>query len=134
MVYAALSDAANRLPLRLLALDPAVVAELSSSAPGLVPLSIAARTYPGQEAEIRTTSATALLVASDLVSTTTVANAIDFVFAGSGSAGRGVNAARLSKQRALDGITIPLHEGAALYFAQDGRTGPDGTGPGSKSD
>jgi TRAP transporter TAXI family solute receptor len=113
-----LADAANLVPLRLLSLDADVIPRIDAAVHGLVPLPIAPRTYRGQDAEIRTVSATALLVASDTVPASTVTATLELLFAGSGAPGRGVSASRLSQQRARDGITIPLHEGAATYFAK----------------
>jgi TRAP-type uncharacterized transport system substrate-binding protein len=101
-----------------LSLDADVIPRIDAAVHGLVPLPIAPRTYRGQDAEIRTVSATALLVASDTVPASTVTATLELLFAGSGAPGRGVSASRLSQQRARDGITIPLHEGAATYFAK----------------
>ncbi len=113
-----LSDAANRVPLRLLSLDADAILRIDATEHGLVPLPIAPRTYPGQDAEIRTVSATALLVASDTVPAGMVTATLELLFAGGAAPGRGVSASRLSRQRARAGITIPLHDGAATYFAQ----------------
>lgn len=105
------------VPLRLLALDPAVIEKIESTVHGLVPLVIPARTYAGQENDVRTVGATAILVANSDVPEAAVVGVLNFLFAEGAAGGRGVNAARLSRKRALVGITIPLHEGSARYFS-----------------
>jgi hypothetical protein len=42
---------------------------------------------------------------------------LDFLFTSGLAADRGASAARLSREHALAGVTIPLHDGAADYFA-----------------
>ena len=59
----------------------------------------------------------ALLVASDSVPDASVKQVLDFLFTSGVAANRGVSASRLSRARALAGVTIPLHDGAADYFA-----------------
>ena len=85
--------------------------------PGLVPLAIPERTYGGQQGAVNTLAATALLVASDSVPDASVKQVLDFLFTNAFAADRGASASRLSRERALAGVTIPLHDGAADYFA-----------------
>jgi TRAP-type uncharacterized transport system substrate-binding protein len=66
-------------------------------------------------------AATALLVARDDVPDEIVTSTLDLLFASAASGGAGVQATRLSKERALDGVTIPLHPAAARYFSQQSR-------------
>jgi TRAP-type uncharacterized transport system substrate-binding protein len=82
-----------------------------------VPLAIPARTYAWQEGAVDTLAATALLVASDSVPDASVEQVLEFLFTSALATDRGVRAARLSRERALAGVTIPLHDGAAGYFA-----------------
>ncbi len=103
--------------LRLLPLDADTVAKMTGTVPGLVALSIPARTYAGQEAPVPTVSATALLVARRDVPDAEVVNTLNLLYAAAASGTAGAQAARLSKERALIGITIPLHKAAARYFA-----------------
>jgi TRAP-type uncharacterized transport system substrate-binding protein len=84
--------------------------------PGLVSLAIPARTYPGQESTVRSLAATALLVTDADTPDSVVVAALESIFAATAVPGRGVAASRLSLERALDGVTIPLHPGAAAYF------------------
>lgn len=121
--WSALAQVSRQVPLRVLPLtDPAIersVAEIH----GVVRLAIPARTYVGQDHPVQTLAATALLVAHSEVPEARVASALEIMFAATGAPGRGVTAARLSRERALVGVTIPLHDGAARYFETG--TGPD---------
>jgi len=113
-------------PLRLLPLESELAERVSAELPGIVPLDVPSRTYPGQTRAVRTVAATALLVANSAVPDETVASALETVFAAGDVPGGGISAARLSRRRALTGITIPLHEGAARYFESAGVQAPDG--------
>jgi TRAP transporter TAXI family solute receptor len=104
-------------PLRLVELDPGQAARIAAEVPGLVPLSIPARTYAGQTAAVQTVAATALLVAHSEVAEATVEAVLELLYAAAAERG-GVLAARLSKDRAQTGITIPVHEGARRFFAR----------------
>ena len=114
-----LSIAAGQAPLRLLELDDAVVGHIYEQGQGLVPMVVAGRSYPGQEAPVRTVAATALIVANADLADVTVESVLEAVFADD----RLDNArtARISRQRALSGVTVPLHDGAARYFSRDPR-------------
>jgi hypothetical protein len=46
-----------------------------------------------------------------------VQQVLDFLFTSGLAAERGASASRLSRERALAGVTIPMHDGAADYFA-----------------
>jgi TRAP transporter TAXI family solute receptor len=104
-------------PLRLIGLDTAQAARLGADLPGLLPLAIPARTYAGQTEAVSTVAATALLVAHSDVAEVTVEAVLEYLYAAAAERG-GVLAARLSKERAQAGITIPMHEGARRFFAQ----------------
>jgi TRAP transporter TAXI family solute receptor len=105
----------HRAPLRLVAIDPGAAARVAAAVPGLVPLSIPARTYPGQKSAVPTVAATALLVARSDSADVSVESALTLLYATAAHRG-GVLAARLSKERAQAGMTIPMHEGARRYF------------------
>jgi TRAP transporter TAXI family solute receptor len=106
---------AARTPLRLIGFDAEQAARIAVDLHGLVPLGIPARTYPGQDDVVRTVAATALLVARSDVAEATVAAMLELLYAAAAERG-GVLAARLSRERAQTGITIPLHEGARRFF------------------
>jgi TRAP transporter TAXI family solute receptor len=111
-----LEIAMHATPLRLLPFDLETRLELGEAAHGLFPLTIPARTYPGQDAAVATVAATALLVVRDDVANPEVTNVLDLLFASAASGGAGVQATRLSKARARDGVTIPMHPAAAEFF------------------
>jgi len=102
--------------LRLLPLDPAVVERLAAEQPALVKLAIPARTYAWQDQPVPTVAATALLVANAATPDAVVTGMLDAIFAASDIPGRGVRATRLSRARAQEGVSIPMHDGAVRYF------------------
>jgi TRAP transporter TAXI family solute receptor len=112
-----LEIAMRAAPLRLVPLDMQSRVQLSQRVPGLFPLTLAARTYPGQDEPVPTVAATALLVARDDVPDALVTDTLDLLYASAASGGAGVQATRLSKSRARDGVNIPMHPAAARYFA-----------------
>jgi TRAP transporter TAXI family solute receptor len=114
--WSQLATAAMRAPLKLLPLDAAAVAALAENLPGLLPLAIPAHTYAWQQGNVPTLAATALLVAHADVADASVTRVLDFLFTSEQVAQRGASASRLSRARALAGVTIPLHEAAAEYF------------------
>lgn len=113
-----LQAALRTTPLRLVALTPAQAAKVGRQLPGLFPLSIPARTYAGQDTAVQTVAATALLVAHSEVADATVEAMLGLFFATTSDQG-GVLAARISKERAQNGITIPVHEGARRFFRRN---------------
>jgi len=102
--------------LKLLPLDPATIARAAAEVHGLVPLDIPGRTYPGQSSNVPTVAATALLIARDDVPDAIVTDMLDLLYASAASGGAGVQATRLSRERARIGITIPMHPAATRYF------------------
>ena len=111
-----LAQAAQPGSLRLLSLDPGVMAGSEDAVHGIVRLDIPARTYAGQQEPVHTVAATALLVANSEIPDAIVTSVLEAMFAASAAAGPGVSAARLSPANARVGVTIPLHDGAAGYF------------------
>jgi TRAP transporter TAXI family solute receptor len=101
--------------LRLIGLDTEQAARLGADLPGLLPLAIPARTYVGQTEAVSTVAATALLVAHSDVAEVTAEAVLEYLYAAAAERG-GVLAARLSKERAQAGITIPMHDGARRFF------------------
>jgi TRAP transporter TAXI family solute receptor len=122
--WADLATAARGHRLRLLALTPEAVAVLEGSVPGLVPLPIAARSYAGQQADVPTVAATALMVAHDAVPEASARRTLEFLFSPKLAADRGVSAARLSYANARTGVTLPLHEGAAKFYDEQAAASP----------
>jgi TRAP-type uncharacterized transport system substrate-binding protein len=106
--------------LKLLPLDSETIAQAVAEVHGLVPLEIPGRTYPGQASGVPTVAATALLVARDDVPDAVVMNTLELLYASAASGGAGVQATRLSKERATSGITIPMHPAAERYLVARG--------------
>jgi TRAP-type uncharacterized transport system substrate-binding protein len=102
--------------LALLPLAADAMSALGQSTPGLVPLVIPDHSYSWQDRAVPTLAATALLVAGADVPAASVRRTLEFLFQDAFAFDRGVTASRLSKERALTGITIPLHDGAVEYF------------------
>jgi TRAP transporter TAXI family solute receptor len=115
--WAQLTSTAAQTPLQLLPLDPMAMSSLAEAAPGLVPFTIPERTYAWQRGSVPTLAATALLVASAGVPDVSIQRVLEFLYASGPEFERGVSASRLSRARALAGVTIPLHDGAAAFFA-----------------
>jgi TRAP-type uncharacterized transport system substrate-binding protein len=105
--------------LQLLPLDSAAMSILAETVPGLVPLSIPERTYAWQRGGVPTLAATAQLVARAAVPDASIRRVLEFLYASDPELERGVSASRLSRERALVGVTIPLHDGAAAFFAAE---------------
>jgi TRAP transporter TAXI family solute receptor len=114
-----LQETLRTTPLRLIGLDSEQAVRIGAELHGLVPLNIPARTYAGQAAAVQTVAATALLVAHSDVADATVEAVLEYLYAAAADRG-GVLAARLSKERARTGITIPMHPGAQRFFARAG--------------
>lgn len=112
--------AMQRVPMSVLSLDVEAVAKLNANIRGLVPITIPAHTYPGQTEDVRTVAATALLVTHSAVPDSVVTALLEVLYDPQ-TASESVVAARLSRRRALLGITIPLHEGAAVFFERKAR-------------
>ncbi len=111
-----LDAVAAKADLELLPLAAEAMAALGQSIPGLVPLAIPDHSYSWQDSAVPTLAATALLVAGADVPAASVRRTLEFLFQDGIAFDRGVTASRLSKERALTGITIPLHDGAVEYF------------------
>jgi TRAP transporter TAXI family solute receptor len=121
--WAQLAALAEGTPFRLLPLDPQAVELIQAEVHGVLPLVIPSRTYPGQDRPVPTVAATALLVAHSDTPELIVTSVLEILFTASSVPARGVSAARLSRERALVGITIPLHDGAVRYFEQQAPAG-----------
>jgi TRAP transporter TAXI family solute receptor len=114
--WGALLRMGDRSGFVLLPLEPDAIEAIVAGSPAIVPLVIPARTYPGQEQPVQSAGPTALLVANADTPAEVVGWMLDAMFAASDAPGRGVSASRLSRERALTGVTVPLHEGAEQYF------------------
>jgi TRAP transporter TAXI family solute receptor len=108
----ALQNLAARGGIRLLSIPAEQVQRLVQDIPGLVPLTLPANVYPGQKADVATVAATALLVTHAEAIDDEVKRLVEFVFVRMPAQGGSADFYKVSKQRALSGITIPMHPGA----------------------
>jgi len=111
-----LSVAAGQAPLRLLSLDDDVISRISELGHGLVPMVVANHSYPGQANPVRTVAATALLAANEDLADVTVESLLGVIFADERV--DTARTARISRDKALVGVTVPLHEGAGRFFGR----------------
>lgn len=110
---------AARSPLTLIALTEAEVAALWESAPFMLPLTLPARTYPGQKEAVRTVGVTALLVAREDLPAETVRELLDGLLAhGEALYPHSAQAYFISRATADRGLSIPLHAAAKAYLKQ----------------
>ena len=109
---------ATRAPIRLLSMDSAAVERLLAEHPGLVRLRVPAHTYPGQQQDVTTIAATALLVTHSEVPEAEAELVLRLVFEHPEQlAGGSAQAAKISRRSGLRGITVPMHPAASRYFS-----------------
>ncbi|KNE25302.1 TAXI family TRAP transporter solute-binding subunit [Achromobacter spanius] len=109
-----LRDALTQAQLKLLPLDPAAIKSLTASNSDLMPLEIAAGTYPNQSAPVTTVGTAALLLTTANLTrdeALVVVRAVyqtgqDLLAAGS------TQGAQVSVANARRGLSVPLHDGA----------------------
>jgi TRAP transporter TAXI family solute receptor len=108
---------ATRHAIRMLSLDVNVVAGLVTQHPGLVRLLVPAHTYPGQQEDVTTVAATALLITHADVPEGEAAVVLRLVFENPDYLSAGsAQGAKIAKRTGLRGITIPVHPAAGGYF------------------
>lgn len=120
--------ASEVLELRLLPLDEQAVRQLVASRPGSFAMSLAAGSYPRQDAPVATLGVSSLLLCDQRFSAAEAEQLVRSLFA------RGnrwlewgsIQGEQLSPGNARRGLTVPLHEGAVRALGAD--TAKDGTG------
>lgn len=105
--------------IRMIPLTPQAITALTRGDQALVPITLPAGTYPGQDATVPTVGVAALLVGNATMPDAQVRSllqgvysGVDFVAAGSAAG------AMISTRQARTGVTIPMHPGAAAYFEE----------------
>ena len=116
-----LQPLATRRGIRLLSLQESAVDKLVEQNHGLVPITLPAYTYPGQDNQVRTVATVALLVTTSEVPDAEVERLTKLVWGGGLDFAGSAEGARVSRQTALLGITIPMHPGASRYFGAGGK-------------
>ncbi|HZM34890.1 MAG TPA: TAXI family TRAP transporter solute-binding subunit [Burkholderiales bacterium] len=114
----ALQRLAVEFPIRLVSLGPDATRRLVAEQPGLVVITIPANTYPGQSEPRATIAPTALLVAAADTPEHEIKALLELAFEGTDYLAFGsAQGVKISKRTGRRGIAIPLHPGAAAYFA-----------------
>ena len=112
-------DAMTNVPLRLLPLDEQAIEALASAGTGYFAHTIAAGTYAGQTADVRTIATAALLLTDANLSETEINNFTQLVYAPSRrdllSLGS-TQGAQISAETAGLGLSIPQHLAAARFL------------------
>jgi TRAP transporter TAXI family solute receptor len=112
--YPEVSSHAIAAPLQLLSLTDEQVAELTRDAPYLLPMTIPARTYPGQEEPVKTLGVSALLVAREELADEIAVELVETLMADDTPlAQHTVQAWYISPWTAERGLPLPLHPAAA---------------------
>jgi len=124
-----LQELSARNEIRVLPLRHSSIEHLVAQHPGLVRIVLPVNTYPGQAEAIPTVAAAALLVTTNDAPDTEVERVLACVFTqldfqAAGSA----EGSKVSRRTALQGITIPMHQGASRYFGSAAAP-PTGAGP-----
>jgi TRAP transporter TAXI family solute receptor len=115
--WRALQQLAADYPIRLVPLSAAAAAKLSAEQPGLVRLTLPALTYPGQNQEVATVAATALLLTTLDARQDEVKALLQVAFEGTDYLAFGsAQGVKISRDTGLRGVAIPLHPAAAAYF------------------
>jgi TRAP transporter TAXI family solute receptor len=112
--YPEVSSHAIGAPLKLLSLTEQEVDGLTRDAPFLLPMSIPARTYPGQDAAVRTLGVSALLVAREDLADEIAVELVETLMANDTPLAQyTVQAWYISPWTAERGLPLPLHPAAA---------------------
>ncbi len=108
---------AAAVPIRLLPISSAAIDKILAEQAGLVRLTLAANTYPGQAEPVATVAATALLVGTIDTPQDEVKALLELAFESTDYLAFGsAQGVKISKASGLRGIAIPLHPAAAEYF------------------
>ncbi|HWM43313.1 MAG TPA: TAXI family TRAP transporter solute-binding subunit [Burkholderiales bacterium] len=119
---------AAAVPIRLLPISSSPIDKILAEQAGLVRLTLAANTYPGQAEPVATVAATALLVGTIDTPQDEVKALLELAFEGTDYLAFGsAQGVKISKASGLRGIAIPLHPAAAEYFGK-----PVGAKPAAK--
>lgn len=117
----ALSSLSEQTRIRLLPLNRKVMVRLQNTYPYYTETVIPKGTYAGVDQDVPTLGIRAILLASDQLPEETVYRLTAMLFSHSDEFRQslGINTP-LSSDSVLEGVTIPLHKGAARYYAEQG--------------
>jgi TRAP transporter TAXI family solute receptor len=128
--------------LRLLSLQGRGIEQLVQKNSGFIPITLPANTYPAQTGDVRTLAAVALLVTTNEAPDAEVERVTELVFERLGPGAPGsAEGAKVSRQTALRGVTIPMHPGASRYLGgtpksdvDESRAAPKVSGKSNRAD
>jgi len=117
----ALMDVANTRPIKLLAVEDAMVAKIIKKYPFLAPAVIPANTYKGQTETVKTIAVMAVLVAHPKLPEEVVYKMTKALIEGQAElAAAHAKGKELKLETATKGVSIPFHPGAAKYYKEKG--------------
>ena len=107
----------------LVPIDGDIATKLMKDCPFYTEYTIPAKTYPGQDKEVKTVTVKATLIVSASASEDDVYKLTAAIFDNIEAITKENNkGAELSLENATSGMTVPFHKGAAKYFAEKGIT------------
>lgn len=123
---ASIMDLTTTKDVGLLGFDDAFLATLCKAHPYFVPSLIPKGTYRGIDQDVKTPAVMAMLVTHDKVKDDVVYTFLKTMYANIGAIHASHATARqITLQNALNGLTLPLHPGAAKFFKEQGLKTPD---------
>jgi len=122
---ASIMDLANTKDVTLVNFDDQFMDGLVKAHPYFVPDAVPAGTYQGIDGETRTPAVLAILITHDQVSEEVIYNFTKALFENLDTVQAAHAKAReITLESALNGLTVPLHPGAAKYFQEKGLKPP----------
>ena len=123
---ASIMDLTTTKDVGLFSFTDAFLAELTKAHPYFVPSAIPAGTYRGIDKDTKTPAVVAMLVTHDKVPDNVVYEFVKSMFANIDAVHAShATAKQISLKGALDGVTVPVHPGAAKFYKEQGINVPD---------
>lgn len=118
---AAVLDAASSVKIRILSLEPDMIQKLTKEMPWYYEFVIPKGTYIGQTEDIRTVAVANILICRDDLNDDLVYNLTKALYDNQKDLVAAHSAAKdMTFDRALNGLTVPLHPGAEKYYKEKG--------------
>lgn len=116
-----IEELARQYDIRLISIDNKCINKLLGAFPYYSECTIPAGTYTGQSDDIRTIGVKSVLLASDKLSDTIVNQLTKILFEHSKEIAYSTSLdSAIDVKEAVKGLPVPLHSGAASYYAQQG--------------
>lgn len=117
----AIQEIATSQSIRMLAIPDDKIAAITQKYPFLAPATVPANTYKGQTADVKTVAVQAALIANKGISDEIVYNITKALFENQAALAQAhAKGKELSLEKAIKGISIPLHPGAEKYYKEKG--------------